>query len=80
MLDKHISHISKRNSSVVFWMDYPENFELINPYEQQSDYYDRSKAVLFVIIAYFWDHTTDSRQVVSHTCVTPDLQKSNEQV
>ena len=80
MLDKHIHMITMGNRSIVFWMDYPENFEFINPFEQQSDYYNRSKAVLFVVIVYYWDHITNSCQVVSHTCVTPDLQKSNEQV
>jgi len=48
--------------------------------EQQSDYYDRSKAVFFVCIVYFWDHQLDRVSCVSHTCVTPDMRKRNEQV
>ena len=80
MLDKHIQQVSQNRKSIVFWMDYPENFELVDQKEQQSNYYDRSKTVLFVCIAYFWDHATQSPGCVSHTCVTPDLQKSNEQV
>jgi hypothetical protein len=80
MLDRHIQYINPNKKSIVFWMDYPENFELISKMEQQSDYYSRSKSVLFVLIVYFWDHRSNKRECISHTCVTPDLQKSNEQV
>ena len=34
-------------------MDYPENPSIIDPMEDQSDYYDRSKAVFFVCVVYF---------------------------
>ena len=40
----------------------------------------RTKAVFFVLIVYFWDHELDRVSCVSHTCVTPDLKKRNEQV
>ena len=40
----------------------------------------RTKAVFFVLIVYYWDHNLDRVSCVSHTCVTPDLKKRNEQV
>ena len=101
----HIESITKTNGLVVFWMDYPENANIIDRQEQQSDYYDRydyflftflpyvrhmlnilfafvgrTKAVFFVLIVYYWDHNLDRVSCVSHTCVTPDLKKRNEQV
>jgi hypothetical protein len=32
------------------------------------------------MIVYFWDYTSNSVKCVSHTCITPDLRKRNEQV
>ena len=40
----------------------------------------RTKAVLFVMIVYYWDHASDSVKCVSHTCITSDMRKRNEQV
>ena len=40
-LRMHIESITKTNGLVVFWMDYPENANIIDHQEQQSDYYDR---------------------------------------
>ena len=37
----HIDSITKTNGLIVFWMDYPENANIIDRQEQQSDYYDR---------------------------------------
>ena len=37
----HIESITKTNGLMVFWMDYPENANIIDRQEQQSDYYDR---------------------------------------
>ena len=36
-----IESITKENGLIVAWMDYPENASIIDPNEQQSDYYDR---------------------------------------
>jgi hypothetical protein len=36
-----IESITKENGMIVVWMDYPENASIIDPKEQQSDYYDR---------------------------------------
>ena len=40
----------------------------------------RTKAVFFVLIIYYWDFTLNRIACRSHTCITPDLNKSNEQV
>ena len=40
----------------------------------------RTKAVFFVLIVYYWYHQLGRVNCVSHTCVTPDLKKRNEQV
>ena len=37
----HINSISPYNNRIVEWMYYPENPSIIDPQEQQSDYYDR---------------------------------------
>jgi hypothetical protein len=76
----HVQSITPTNGLVVKWMDYPENPSIIDPMEDQSDYYDRSKAVFFVCVVYFWDHQLGRVSCVSHTCVTPDMRKRNEQV
>jgi len=49
----HVQSITPTNGLVVKWMDYPENPSIIDPMEDQSDYYDRSKAVFFVCVVYF---------------------------
>jgi hypothetical protein len=36
-----ITNITRDNDMLVAWMDYPENASIIDPKEQQSDYYDR---------------------------------------
>jgi len=41
-LKMHIDSITSENGLIVGWMDYPENASIIDPKEQQSDYYDRS--------------------------------------
>jgi phosphoribosylformylglycinamidine (FGAM) synthase-like amidotransferase family enzyme len=41
-LKMHIDGITSENGLIVGWMDYPENASIIDPKEQQSDYYDRS--------------------------------------
>jgi len=33
---------------LVAWMDYPENASIIDPKEQQSDYYDRFDIAFFL--------------------------------
>jgi hypothetical protein len=33
---------------LVAWMDYPENASIIDPKEQQSDYYDRCDIAFFL--------------------------------
>ena len=68
MLEKNILQIPNNWKSIVFWMDYPENFEITEQMKQQSSYYFRSKSVLFVIV-YFWDHATN--QSVLATLVSP---------
>ena len=40
----------------------------------------RTKGVFFVLIVYFWDHELGQVNCASHTCVTPDLKKRNDQV
>jgi len=40
-LQIQIDSITSENGLVVAWMDYPENASIIDPQEQQSDYYDR---------------------------------------
>ena len=45
----HVQSITPTNGLVVKWMDYPENPSIIDPMEDQSDYYDRSKAVFFCL-------------------------------
>ena len=37
----HIESITSSNGLIVAWMDYPENANIIDRQEQQSDYYDR---------------------------------------
>jgi hypothetical protein len=37
----HIKSITQGNGLIVGWMDYPENANIIDPFEKQSDYYDR---------------------------------------
>jgi hypothetical protein len=37
----HFQSITKENGLIVGWMDYPENANIIDPFEKQSDYYDR---------------------------------------
>ena len=37
----HIQSITPQNGLIVGWADYPENASIIDPQEQQSDYYDR---------------------------------------
>ena len=36
-----VRSITKDNNIVAAWVDYPENASIIDPQEQQSDYYDR---------------------------------------
>ena len=36
-----VRSINKHNNIVAAWVDYPENASIIDPQEQQSDYYDR---------------------------------------
>jgi hypothetical protein len=45
----HVQSITPTNGLVLKWMDYPENPSIIDPMEDQSDYYDRSKAVFFCL-------------------------------
>ena len=45
----HIESITKTNVLVVFWMDYPENANIIDRQEQQSDYYDRDDYFFLVL-------------------------------
>ena len=40
----------------------------------------RTKAVFFVLIIYYWNFEKNKLSCISHTCITPDLNKSNEQV
>ena len=40
----------------------------------------RTKAVFFVLIIYYWNFEDNKLSCVSHTCITPDMNKSNEQV
>ena len=37
----HVQSITPQNGLIVGWADYPENASIIDPQEQQSDYYDR---------------------------------------
>ena len=40
-LSVHVKSITPKNCLTVSWMDYAENASIIDPHEQQSDYYDR---------------------------------------
>ena len=41
VLTFHKKSITQDNNLIVAWIDYPENPSIIDPQEQQSDYYDR---------------------------------------
>ena len=40
-LSVNFKSITAENCAIGGWMDYPENASIIDPQEQQSDYYDR---------------------------------------
>ena len=48
-----VESITAENNCIGGWMDYPENASIIDPHEQQSDYYDRYK-LLTAMFASSW--------------------------
>lgn len=60
--------------------DYSENCEHSPLLQEQQAYFDKISTVLFVIIATYYDHNSDSIVNETHCMITPDRRKSNEQV
>ena len=59
-LKVHIQSITPHNGLIVGWADYPENACIIDPLEQQSDYYDQYTCILNkkLLLSSFYSLTT----------------------